>query len=67
MYGQNNPQSIVHSQFRSMSAFATFLDADLVTLAHILSMSPLFVSFAIFSTASEVKKKVLFLLEILQF
>ena len=50
-----------------MSAFATFFDADLVTLAHILSMPPLFVSFAIFSTASEVKKKVLFLLEILQF
>ena len=45
-----------HSQFRSTSAFTTFYDAGLVTLAHILSTSPLFVSFAIFRTGSKVKK-----------
>ena len=32
----------------------------LVTLAHIISTSPLFVSFAIFRMASKVKKKVCF-------
>ena len=32
-------------------------DAGLVTLVHILSTSPLFVSFAIFRTVSKVKKK----------
>ena len=49
--------SIVHSQFRLTSAFATFFDACLVTLAHIPSMSPLIASFAIFRTVSKVKEK----------
>ena len=48
---------IVHSQFRLIPAFSTFFDAYLVTFAHILSMSPLFVSFAIFKTVSKVKEK----------
>ena len=37
--------------------FVTFFDAGFATLAHILSTSPLFVSFAIFRTGSEVKKR----------
>ena len=45
--------SIVHSQFRLASAFATFFDACLVTFVHILSTSPLFVSFAIFRMVSK--------------
>ena len=49
--------SIVHSQFRLASAFATIFDACLVTFAHILATYPLFVSFAIFRTVSKVKEK----------
>ena len=46
-----------------VKTFAIFLvpkplyDAGLVTLAHILSTSPLFVSFTIFRTVSKVKKR----------
>ena len=42
---------------RLASAFATFFYACLVTFAHVLSTSPLFVSFTIFRTASKVKGK----------
>ena len=45
------------SQFTSTSVFPTFFDACLVTLAHILSMSPLFVSFTNFRTVSKVTEK----------
>ena len=50
----------MYSQFRLTSASATFFEACLVTLAHILSTSPLFVSFAIFRAVSKVKEKVCF-------
>ena len=59
--------SIVHSQFRLASAFATFFDACLVTFAHIISMSPLFVSFAIFRTVSKIKEKGCFRKKICKF
>ena len=49
--------SIVHSKFRLASAFAIFFNACLVTFAHILSASLLFVSFTIFRTVSKVKEK----------
>ena len=48
---------IVRSQFRLTSALATFFDACLVTLAHVLSTSLQFVSFAIFRTVSKVRGK----------
>ena len=49
--------SVVDSQLRLASAFANIFDARLVTFAHILSTSPLFVSFAILRTVSKVKEK----------
>ena len=49
--------SIVHSQFRLTSAFATIFDAGLVIFAYVLSTFPYFVSFAIIRTVSKVKEK----------
>ena len=49
--------SIVHSQFRLTSAFATIFDACLVTLEHILLTFLQFVSFVIFRTVPKVKEK----------